>query len=359
MKIQDIIREPDTIEEFLQEMDKTLSKKGIILEAPEYTTPGGIVIPAGAKTAAPVPKPPAPPNPNAPAQSTRAQKKARIAAKKIKRSGGKKLSAKYASVMTKVRERMTLRDLYGNKVEKFIPKTAFKFMVVIKWLNMLPFLYEYWGARTAVNEMVASGEMSEADGSAAQRIVAEELVVKIVASAGFASLLTWLMRLRYLRYLAWAAGAVASTATLGLFGGPTIVAILATEAAALWLQSFLQSEKGREIVAWCVMYAIDPTVTWIWNQGPGRWFESLKAEQLSDKGKEQVGKISSGERNPNVKDKPTDNVGGKPSGSKSDVDASSSDPFAPTTPYDRSGKDVGWASTNKYMTRGSQGGFGR
>jgi hypothetical protein len=292
MKIYDIISEPDTIESFLEDLDNTLAKKGIITEAPNFATqaiPGsasGLVMPAGATTATPTPTAP---NPNAPAQSSRTVKRARIAAKKAGRTASKVSASKMSTALKgKIANELTLLDLYGKKVEKFIPKTAFKFMVVIKWLGMLPFFYEYWQDKTAISSLASKNEISADDASAAQRIAVTELVTKIVVSAGFANLLKWLLRLRYLRYAAIAGGAVASVATLGLFGGPAVVAILATEAAAIWLQTFLQSEKGKEIVAYCVVYAIDPALTWVWNKGPGAWSEALKAPELSAAGANKV-----------------------------------------------------------------------
>jgi len=292
MKIYDIISEPNTIESFLEDLDNTLAKKGLITEAPTLATqpvPGsaaGLVMPAGATTATPTP---AAPNPKAPSQSSAAVKRARIAAKKVNRTATKVSSSKTGTAIKgKIAKELTLLDINGKKVERFIPKTAFKFMVVIKWLGMLPFFYEWWENKTAINSLASKNEISAEDASAAQRIAATELVAKIVVSASFANLLKWLLRLRFLRYAAIAGGAAASVATLGLFGGPAVVAILATEAAAIWLQSFLQSEKGKEIVAYCVVYAIDPALTWVWNKGPGAWSEALKAPELSAAGANKV-----------------------------------------------------------------------
>lgn len=326
MKIYDIISESGTIESFLSETDRTLAKKGIILEAPEYTTPGGIVIPSGAKTATPTPKAP---NPNAPSQSSANVKRARIAAKSTVR-GVKTASASKmgAAIKSKIAKELTLLNIHGEKVTKFIPKTAFKFMVVIKWLGMLPFFYEYWQDKTAISSLESKKELSPEDASAAHRIAVQELVAKIVISAGFANLLKWLLRLRYLRYVALAGGAAASVATLGLFGGPAIVTVLATEAAALWLQNFLQSQQGKEIVAYCVVYAIDPALTWVWNKGPGAWSEALKAPELSAAGADKVVAATSATGKANTKVAAATNVAPAAAGQAANpaIDASSTSP---------------------------------
>lgn len=292
MKIYDIISEPNTIESFLEDLDNTLIKKGLVVEAPNVATqpiPGsasGLVMPAGSRTATPTPKAP---NPAAPSQSSASVKRARIAAKKVSRTATKASASKMGTAIKgKIAKELTLLDIHGDKVTKLIPKTAYKFMVVIKWLGMLPFFFEYWQDKIAISSLASKNEISAEDASAAHRIAVTELVTKIVVSAGFANLLKWLLRLRYLRYAAIAGGAVASVATLGIFGGPAIVAILATEAAALWLQNFLQSQQGKEIVAYCVVYAIDPALTWVWNKGPGAWSEALKAPELSAAGSNKV-----------------------------------------------------------------------
>jgi hypothetical protein len=358
MKIYDVIKE-NNIETFLAEFDNSLAKKGILLEAPQ---PAGAA-PAGMSwngsmwvpqaTAAPAASPAntSPP----PAASSRNVKRARIAAKKTSRAVSAKASSSAEAIKAKISKQLTLVDLKGNKVEKFIPKTAFKFLVAIKWLGMLPFFYEYWQQKVAIDMLLENGEMSEEDASAGQRIIVQELVAKIIVSASFANLLKWILRLRYLRFAAWAAGATASVATLGIFGGPAIITILATEAAAIALQQFLNSEKGKEIIAYCVMYAIDPTVTWIWDAGPGAWFEWLKSPQLSAQGKEQVTALSTapGKAQEKATAASPTNIAAKPSANaQSDLDASSSSIFKAVPAYGSGGKDLGWATSNPYMGKG-------
>jgi hypothetical protein len=355
MKIYEVIKE-STIEDFLAETDSYLARKGIILEAPQpagaapagMTWNGSMWVPPQSPAAAPSAQTTQP----APAASSRNTKRARIASKKIKRSVTATSSAAAKNIKAKISKQLTLVDMNGNKVEKFIPKTAFKFMVAIKWLGMLPFFYEYWQQKTAINMLAEKGELTPEDASAAQRIIVEELVAKIMISAGFANLLKWLMRLRYLKWLAQAGAAIGAGATLGLFGGPAVIAILATEAAAIALQQFLSSEKGKEIIAYCVMYAIDPAVTWVWDAGPGAWFAWLKSPQLSAQGKEQVKKISTapGDAAAKADAAKPGNIAGKPSASADLAASSSTNSQVPA--YGPGGQDLGWASSNPLMTKG-------
>jgi hypothetical protein len=355
MKIYEIITE-DTIESFLRETDEQLRQQGILLEAPQ---PAGVA-PSGMSwngsmwvpAAQPAPAPAAQTQPvstaKPPSASSPTVKRARIATKKAKRAVSASAGTQAEKFKLKIKKEMTLIDLRGNKIDKLIPKTAFKFMVAIKWLGMTAFFYEYWQQKIAIDSLASKGEMTPEDASAAQRIIVEELVAKIIVSAGFANLLKWLIRLKYLRAVAWIGGAGASVATLGLFGGPAIVAILATEAAAIALQQFLNSEKGKEIIAYCVMYAIDPAVTWIWDMGPGSWFAWLKSPQLSDQGKAQVKKISTapGDAAAKADAAKPGNIAGKPS---ADLDASSSNTQVPA--YDQFGRDTGWGVGNKWSRK--------
>ena len=165
-----------------------------------------------------------------------------------------------------------------------IPSAAMKYITVIKWLGFLPFLEEWWSQRQALDQQVADGTLSKADEDVALRQIAEQMVVKIMATQKFASLLSWIIRLTVVgRVAAYVAAGGASVATLGLLGGPSVIALLATTAGAIWLEKFLGTEDGKQIIANVVMYAIDPTLTWLWNQGPGAWISSLHANGFSDK----------------------------------------------------------------------------
>ena len=331
MKIHDIISEP-TIVDYLRESDKILAKQGIILSeaavAPSFSS--GFAAGASAPNLAGYAK----------AASGTAEKAGVVAGQVTGKMG--------TALQGKIAKELTLLNIDGDKVEKFIPKTAFKFMVVIKWLGMLPFFYEYWQDKTAISSLESKKELSSSDASAAQRVAVEELVTKIVVSAGFANLIKWLLRLRYIKYAAMVGGAVASGATLGLFGGPSIIAILATEAAALWLEKFLQSQQGKEIVAYCVVYAIDPAVTWIWNMGPGAWFEALKAPELSAAGASKVTAATSADGKADAKVAAASGAsasqGAQPaSGTKADVASTSSE-----KPFDAGGDNAMWGTSDPY-----------
>jgi hypothetical protein len=177
----------------------------------------------------------------------------------------------------------------GASVTGFIPKALLKYIVIVKWLGFWDFAVEYYNQWRAIDALRKSGEIDDSDASAAKRIAAEEMVAKIIVSNKFGSFLRWILRLTVIgRVGSKIIGIGAAGATLGLLGGPAALEILATEAAAIWLEKYLKSDEGKNVIANCVMYAIDPTLTWLWNQGPGAWSKSLHANSLSDKGEEKL-----------------------------------------------------------------------
>lgn len=283
MHIYEIVRDK-TLISTIRECDFILAQHGIIINEAAPSFVGGVR--AGA--AAPGLK-------GYTAAGQTAAEKAGIA---VGQTGGKigdvagRASSKLGSaVKNKVAREMSILDLKGKPVESFVPKTAIRFAVAVKWIGMWPFFTEYWEEKTAINSLEQKKELSAADASAARRILIEELIAKILVSSSFAGLLRWILRLRYIRTIAKIAAVGASGMTLGLLGGPAVISVLATEAAAIWLEKFLQSDQGKTIIANTVMYAIDPTVTWLWNAGPGAWVDALKAPELSAAGQEKVEKV--------------------------------------------------------------------
>jgi len=161
----------------------------------------------------------------------------------------------------------------------------------IKWLKVVKFLcfypcYEEWQAQRA--KIQARTGVNDTDKEAALRQAAEQMIVKIVATAQFANMLKWMLRIPLIgRTMGWMIGITGSVATFGLLGGPAVIEILATEMAAIALERWLTSEAGKNAIGNIVMYAIDPSLTWAWNNGFAPWFGFLKQVDMSADGKKQ------------------------------------------------------------------------
>lgn len=173
----------------------------------------------------------------------------------------------------------------GNGVFANRGNVSIKWLKVVKFLGFYPF-YEEWQAQRA--KIKARTGVSDSDKQAALRQSAEQMVVKIVATAQFANLLKWMLRIPLIgRTMGWMIGITGSVATFGLLGGPMVIEILATEMAAIALERWLTSEAGKTAIGNIVMYAIDPSLTFAWNNGFAPWFGFLKQVDMSADGKAQ------------------------------------------------------------------------
>jgi hypothetical protein len=162
---------------------------------------------------------------------------------------------------------------------------AIKWLKVVKFLGFYPFFQEWQEQRAKIQ---ARTGVSDSDKEAALRQSAEQMVVKIVATSQFANMLKWMLRIPLIgRTMGWMIGITGSVATFGLLGGPAVIEILATEMAAIALERWLTSEAGKKAVGYMVMYAIDPTLTFAWNNGFAPWFGFLKQTDMSADGKKQ------------------------------------------------------------------------
>lgn len=162
---------------------------------------------------------------------------------------------------------------------------SIKWLKVVKFLGFYPFVTEWQAQRAKIQ---ARTDVTDSDKQAALRQSAEQMVVKMMATAQFANVLKWMLRIPLIgRTMGWMIGITGSVATFGLLGGPMVIQILATEMAAIALERWLTSEAGKNSIGWIVMYAIDPSLTFAWNNGFAPWFGFLKQVDMSADGKKQ------------------------------------------------------------------------
>jgi hypothetical protein len=62
--------------------------------------------------------------------------------------------------------------------------------------------------------------------------------------------------------------------------------ILGTEAASIWIQQNMTKPEWQKALSYCVMYAIDPGVVWLYNEGPGKFLGQIKT--LSPQGAQAI-----------------------------------------------------------------------
>lgn len=308
----------------------------IIVEAPEAVSPGGIVIPAGAKTAAPVVTPP-----------TTAYTAGNKAGKTFKAVKGAIANPSVQRV-NELAKRVILRDKIGGAtLETTMAKSLGGYLRLVKYFGFMQIAMELWTQKVAIDTLVAEKQITPEDGAIAYRQQVEKMVVAVMATAGFAKLIRGLRYVPLLKWLVRGGALVATGASFGTLGAPSVALALASEAGAIWFQNFLESPDGQKALASWVTYLIDPSVTWLYNQGPGKIFGEWKT--MSDAGQEKVDAATQA-----ATDKKTDtktDQGAQPGAndSNSDVDSTSS----PVTPGASSAKptnstDRSWKNSSRY-----------
>ena len=204
--------------------------------------------------------------------------------------------------------------------------------------NLGIFAYQYWQDRLVIDEMIKQGQLKETDRDPALRLVAERVVVSMMASGIILRIIQWFFRIWIFGRIATAvAGTAAGIFTGGLFSPASIALILAQEAAVLYLQRWLATDEGKECVAYIVINVFDPGVSFLWDLGPGTFVGHLK--QISPEGQKAMDKKGIGTGDGNTVDKILNKVGlgttsdtankdqsGKtPTGDKSKIDSTSAD----------------------------------
>jgi hypothetical protein len=186
---------------------------------------------------------------------------------------------KFASTTPISKQAITLR----------MEKAIGAYLKFINLLNLGIFAYQYWQDRMIIDEMVKQGQLKPADKEPAMRLIAERMVVQMMAAGAILRVITWFFRIWFVGKIATVvAGTAASIFTGGLFSPASIALLLAQEAAALYLQRWLATDDGKECVAYIVLNVIDPGVDFLWDLGPGTFVGHLK--QLSPEGEKALDK---------------------------------------------------------------------
>lgn len=163
------------------------------------------------------------------------------------------------------------------------------YLSIVKYLNLATFAYQYWESRLAIDELIQQGQLKETDREPAMRLIAERMVVSMMASGAILRLIKWFFNIWLVGRVATAvAGTAAGIFTGGILSPASIALILAQEAAALYLQKWLATDDGKECVAYIVLNIIDPGVNFLWDLGPATFAGKLK--QLSPEGEKALDK---------------------------------------------------------------------
>jgi hypothetical protein len=240
--------------------------------------------------------------------------------------------------------------LHGEVVTTRLGKAAGTVLRVIKWLGFMDIAILLTQQSMAIKGLVNSKQITPEEGRAAYRQQAEKMVVAIIATQGFAKLIGALKYIPFVKWFVRAGGFVATGASLGALGGPSVMIALATEVGLIWLTKYLATKEGQESLAWWVVYVIDPSVTWVWNESIGRISDAWKASEISKEAQAKVDGTTAG------KDSAASGIAGKPSAdAKKDIDSSSNALSGPQAqPYDQYGNKSGWGVGDRFARKPGQ-----
>lgn len=180
------------------------------------------------------------------------------------RSSATKQAAK--DLMSQIK-RSVYRRKFGNVyVNNHILRVAGTYVNVLQAFNLYEFAQEYWKNQLIINADRDAGDLTEAQWKQFSRENLEILGVNIATSLGFGKLLRAATNVPVLKQ---AKGIGFGLAGL-LFGrnGGKALEVLASEAVALKVAKWLQTEEGQGAVRSAVQFAVDPTLTFLAGLGP-------------------------------------------------------------------------------------------
>jgi hypothetical protein len=294
----------------------------IISEAPSTAgtmSPGGIIIPAGSRTAAP--QAPAPTAPNTGPQISKTRRATRAVTSAATGPRAKWVGEKIKKVI--------LRDkIAGEVVNNKMLQALGGHLRFLKMVGYGAIAYEIWQQKIAIDTLIKEGQISKEDGNAAYRAEALKFVAAIVASAALRAVIRIITTISGLRWFLRIAGGLGA----GVSAGGTIAIALATEAAIVYLTNKLTTPEGQEMLGWMVMNIIDPAAVWMYNMGFGKFFGEIK--EISPEGGAKVAAATSADAQKRAAAKggqganPAPAAGAVPA--KAAIDATSTEPEDPT-----------------------------
>jgi hypothetical protein len=196
---------------------------------------------------------------------------------------------------------------------------------LLQLIGYIGFAEEWWKDRAALEVMrdlpsddpqYAEMHITDEEYDMYTRRLAEEFAVKVAASAIMPGLLRWVIRsltmARFFVALFSIPNPVTAVASIGL--------LIGSELAMMKFQSWLNTESGKLAVSKAVAWAIDPTLTFFWDAGPGKLWAMIKSFVGAEEEKPAAKDKPAAKETP-AKDKPV---------STSDTDSTPATPTATT-----------------------------
>jgi hypothetical protein len=164
------------------------------------------------------------------------------------------------------------RKLNGAVIRNPMAQALGGYLRIIKYLGFYEIAEQLWQQKIAIDMLIAEGKIPKEDGAALYRQQIEKFALAIMATKAFVNLIR---SLKYIPIVKWFVR-IAAGATSVVTGGTSVVAALATEVGIIFLTKYLATNEGQKALSFWVVSIIDPSVVWLWNEGPGKIFGAWK-----------------------------------------------------------------------------------
>jgi hypothetical protein len=200
---------------------------------------------------------------------------------------------KNSAVWGKVTSRLSKSPINGSPLPTKGLKVVGNLIRVAQWFNYYDFLVNYWNTKDVIEQMIKDGPgkggLSKEDGEVAIRLQREKLFVDLISGGIINAIVIKMIRIiPFAKWFSRGAGALLEIFTGGLATAGVVGQMLLVEAVSIKLQNWLNTDDGKRVVTWCVMYLIDPGVELFWSLGCERFFGKL--QDLSTHGGEVLDK---------------------------------------------------------------------
>lgn len=172
--------------------------------------------------------------------------------------GGKAITAVIGAVGKRALNMGPLQGVVKSKLARIPVAVAW----IFKWTEIFGLVSQWVTKSVVLDDMLKKKEITDEQHSQASRLIAEEAVVSILATAAFLKVLNYIVKIV-------AAGRIASLASI-LTGPGAVLTMTLTTAAAGFVAKWLQTEEGRKAIAYLILHVVDPSVTWLWNESGGK-----------------------------------------------------------------------------------------
>ena len=166
-----------------------------------------------------------------------------------------------------------LQGVVSGKIAAIPSVIAFIYKIGTIWQ-----IVEMWLSKNAVlDDMLAMGEINSDEHMQAQFLISEQSAIELLAGTAVSTIITYIgTALTRKTGATLVSVGVNKFLSVGIMTGMTIATIAGSTIGMQKITELLQTNEGQKIIANFVLYWADPSITSVYNAGPGKWWGILK-----------------------------------------------------------------------------------